>query len=208
MSPRPPRKPGGKPPWREIEWPRSETRAVESGPQQSAGPESADDAAEPSETRPRGARRNEPDPRRKALALLTRREHSRRELTRKLSQRGFDTAQAEAAVAEMAERGWQNDGRFAESMARSRALSGHGPLRIRAELQQHGIEAAEIAQALEAALEAIGMDWPDWACDVLQRRFGTDAPESQRETARRGAFLQRRGFDMEAVARALRWRGA
>lgn len=186
------------PPWRVLELPRpaADTSGTASG-------RAADPAPHAGSTR-----RGEPDPRRKALALLTRREHSRRELKHKLAARGFTPDAAEAAVADMAERGWQDDARFAESLARSRALAGHGPLRIRLELQQHGIAAECIAQALAAARDAIGMDWPDWATAVLQRRFGDDAAASQREIARRGAFLQRRGFPPEAITHALREHGS
>ena len=98
-----------------------------------------------------------PDPRRKALELLTRREHSRQELLRKLVQRGIDEESAETAVDDMAERGWQDDERFAQSLARSRASSGQGPLRIRAELRMHGIDDAAIEAALEASMAASSM---------------------------------------------------
>lgn len=140
-----------------------------------------------------------PDPRRKALELLTRREHSRRELTRKLAERGFDADAAAHAVADMAERGWQDDARFAHSLARSRMHAGQGPLRIRAELRLHGIG----EEGIDAALAACEADWSAQAADLLQRRFGTAEALSRQETARRGAFLQRRGFDLDAIRYAL-----
>lgn len=141
-----------------------------------------------------------PDPRRKALELLTRREHSRRELTRKLAERGFDAEIAQRAIEDMAERGWQDDTRFAQSLARSRMHAGQGPLRIRAELRLHGIG----EDGIEAALAACEVDWNEQAADLLQRRFGGGETPSRQETARRGAFLQRRGFDLDAICHALR----
>ena len=90
-------------------------------------------------------RRPEPSPAQRALGLLVRREHSRKELERKLAARGVDRADAVAAVERMAAAGWQDDGRFAASLARSRAVAGHGPLRIRAELSTHGLDAEAIA---------------------------------------------------------------
>ncbi|MCX7556688.1 regulatory protein RecX [Xanthomonadaceae bacterium JHOS43] len=140
-----------------------------------------------------------PDPRRKALELLTRREHSRRELTRKLTDRGFDAEAASLVVQDMAERGFQDDGRFACALARSRMLAGQGPLRIRAELRQHGIG----EDGVEAALAACEVDWNEHAADLLRRRFGGGEAPSRQETARRGAFLQRRGFDLDAIRHAL-----
>lgn len=140
-----------------------------------------------------------PDPRRKALELLTRREHSRQELLRKLVQRGIDEESAETAVDDMAERGWQDDERFAQSLARSRASSGQGPLRIRAELRMHGIDDA----AIEAALEACETDWTQRAVELLRRRH-PGPPRDRNDKAKRGNFLQRRGFDLDAIHAALR----
>lgn len=140
-----------------------------------------------------------PDPRRKALELLTRREHSRQELVRKLVQRGIDEASAEAAVDDMAERGWQDDERFAHSLARSRANAGHGPLRIRAELRLHDLDEA----AIDSALEACETDWNQSALDLLRRRY-PGPPRDRNDKAKRGGFLQRRGFDLDAIHAALR----
>ena len=144
-------------------------------------------------------RAREPDPRRKVMELLTRREHSRRELARKLAERGFDAQASADAVADMAQRGWQDDARFAQSLARSRMNAGQGPLRIRAELHLHGIG----EDGIEAALAACEVDWNAQAADLLRRRFGAGDAPSRQETARRGAFLQRRGFDLDAIRHAL-----
>lgn len=144
-------------------------------------------------------RPNALDPRRKAMELLTRREHSREELGRKLATRGFDGEAVRQAVEDMAARGWQDDTRFAHALARTRLASGHGPIRIRAELHQHGIA----SDVIEATLDACEVDWNALAGEVLHRRFGPCKPETRKEIVRRGAFLQRRGFDLEAVRHAL-----
>ena len=88
-------------------------------------------------------------PRERALGLLSRREHSARELKRKLQQKGVAAEEAGDVVGEMGDRNYQSDARFAESLVRRRALDGYGPLRIRAELASHGIvrEAATAAIA-------------------------------------------------------------
>lgn len=140
-----------------------------------------------------------PDPRQKAMELLSRREHSRLELIQKLVARGFEPEVAEQVVEDMATRGWQDDARYAEIMARHRMMSGHGPVRIRADLKQHGIG----SEMIEAALAACETDWAVLATEVLQRRFGTERPADRKEIARRGAFLQRRGFDLDAIRHAM-----
>ncbi|HCV96379.1 MAG TPA: recombination regulator RecX, partial [Stenotrophomonas sp.] len=87
----------------------------------------------------------EQTPVQRALGLLVRREHSRKELTRKLQARGIETEAAVAAVATLSEAGWQDDTRFAENLVRIRANTGYGPIHIRAELGTHGLDSEQIA---------------------------------------------------------------
>jgi regulatory protein len=145
-----------------------------------------------------GGRRPEPTAAQRALALLVRREHSRPELARKLRARGVPADEARSAVTKMAEAGWQDDLRFACSLARSRVAGGQGPVRIRAELSSHGIAEALIEQAFAALAEAGEDDWLAKARDLVRRRFG---PELDALPVRRKAadFLLRRGFDGDVV---------
>ena len=151
-----------------------------------------------------GRPRRETTPAQKALALLVRREHSRPELTRKLLARGVPSEEADAAVAKMSESGWQDDIRFACSLARSRAVGGQGPVRIRAELASHGLGEAAIAAAFEALAEAGEDDWQGRARELARRRFGQ---ELELLPVRRKAadFLLRRGFDGDCVRLAIRF---
>jgi regulatory protein len=151
-----------------------------------------------------GRPRRESTPAQRALALLVRREHSRPELTRKLLARGIEASEANAAVAKMSEAGWQDDLRFARSLARSRASGGQGPVRIRAELASHGLGEAVISAAFAALAEAGEDDWLARARDLARRRFG---PELELLPVRRKAsdFLLRRGFDGDTVRQATRF---
>lgn len=149
-----------------------------------------------------GRPRRESTPTQRALALLVRREHSKPELTRKLLARGIEAAEASAAVAKMAEAGWQDDLRFACSLVRSRVAGGQGPVRIRAELASHGLDEAVISAAFAALAEAGEDDWMARARDLVRRRFG---PDLDLLPVRRKAsdFLLRRGFDGDCVRRAV-----
>lgn len=151
-----------------------------------------------------GRPRREPTPAQRALALLVRREHSRPELTRKLLARGVEAGEASAAVAKMSEAGWQDDLRFARSLARSRVAGGQGPVRIRAELASHGLGESVISAAFAALAEAGEDDWLARARDLARRRFG---PELELLPVRRKAsdFLLRRGFDGDTVRQAVRF---
>lgn len=137
----------------------------------------------------RRASRREQTPVQRALGLLVRRDHSQRELTRKLTQRGIDPEEAQAAVARLNEAGWQDDARFAHSLVRMRAGGGYGPLHIRAELNTHGLPAELVAEALEA----YEGDWADNARDLVQRRFGQE-PLDMGQKRKASDLLARRGF--------------
>ncbi|WP_238382845.1 regulatory protein RecX [Cognatilysobacter segetis] len=135
----------------------------------------------------------------RALGLLTRREHSRKELVRKLVQRGVDAGEVEAAVDKLAGAGWQDDARFAESLVRSRASTGYGPLHIRAELGTHDLP----AEVRQAALDDFDGDWVEIARDLVARRFARVDDARQRER-KASDFLIRRGFPGDVVRAAVR----
>jgi regulatory protein len=136
----------------------------------------------------------------RALGLLTRREHSRKELTRKLAARGVEADEAREAVDRLAQAGWQDDTRFAESLVRSRAGAGYGPVRIRAELGLHGLE----RDAVEAVLAGYEGDWLDNARDLVRRRHGASLDERTMQL-KAAAMLARRGFTSAQIRAATRF---
>ncbi len=136
--------------------------------------------------------------RQRAVALLARRDHGRRELITKLQQRlGEQPALAEV-LAWCEEHGFIDDRRFAGFFVRARIERGQGVLRIRQELQLKGVENDVIAEALENA----EVDWFALAREVRARRF-RHYPADQKEKARQLRFLQSRGFDAEQSFAAL-----
>lgn len=152
----------------------------------------------------RKPRRQEATPAQRALGLLVRREHSRKELTRKLLARGIAEEDAAAAVNRMSEAGWQDDSRFACSLARTRAAAGYGPLWIRAELASHGIGGAAIDGAFAALAESGDDDWKARARDLLQRRYGRTGQRDVAQQRKAADFLARRGFDGDCIRAATR----
>jgi regulatory protein len=151
------------------------------------------------DSRPR-RKRAEPSPTQRALGLLVRREHSQKELSRKLAARGVDPDAAQGAIDKLRDAGWQDDARFAETLIRSRAATGYGPLHIRAELATHGLG----REAIAAAIDEFNCDWSANARDLVQRRFGV-IPGDDRQVRRKAAdLLIRRGFTSEHVRVAAR----
>lgn len=129
------------------------------------------------------------------MRLLARREHSHRELTHKLVKRGWPAADVESVIDELAEENLQSDDRFAESFVRQRVGKAYGPVRIRAELAERGIDRAQVARALEA-------ESPDWfviASEWYEKRYGGAPPADLKEKSRRQQALARRGFEHEIV---------
>ncbi len=131
----------------------------------------------------------------KALGWAARRERSSRDLTRKLVQTGYARDEAEQALLRLQELDFQNDARFAGAFVRTRIGQGYGPRRIAAELRGHGFDDA----AIRAEFEAEAPDWTALARDLFRRRFGTRPTLDRTETAKRAAFLLRRGFDAATV---------
>ena len=133
----------------------------------------------------------------RAVGLLARREHSRRELERKLVAKGVEAGEAHDAVERLSVQGWQDEQRFAGSLARNRAMAGYGPVRIRAELGTHELP----DHVIDAALEELQAqhDWREAARDLLQRRIGEIVPHDPARRRKAQALLLRRGFDSETV---------
>lgn len=129
------------------------------------------------------------------LRLLARREHSRRELLDKLLARGYPVAEADAVIAEMSNRDWQNDDRYAQAFVRQRIEKGYGPLRIRHELQQRGIVDADI----DGMAEDIAAGWPALLLAVYRRKYPA-GPVSPGEWRKRSRFLEQRGFSSGMIA--------
>src|SRR3546814_17825750 len=101
----------------------------------------------------------------------------------------------------MAAEGWQDDARFATSLARMRAGSGYGPIRIRAALGTHGLDEVVIVQAF-AALAAAGEDaWRRQARNLVRRRFGDDFTRDLALPPQAADLLLPRGHDRHADGR-------
>ena len=122
------------------------------------------------------------------------------ELRRKLVGRGFDAAVVDAALAGLVSERLCCDIRFTESFVASRIAKGQGPLRIRVELEQRGVDAALV----EAHLERDDSRWAARAAAVRERRFGPARASEPRAAARQSRFLARRGFTTAQIGAALR----
>jgi len=141
--------------------------------------------------------------RRTAMDLLARREHGRVELTRKLRQRGALPEMIDTALDRLTEEGLLSESRYLESFVSYRARSGYGPLRIREELSQRGLQRTDV----ELALRESGINWQEQLEDTWRRKFSGHLPIDARERAKQGRFLSYRGYSMEMISRLFSGRG-
>lgn len=133
----------------------------------------------------------------RALKLLAQREHSRRELERKLAGHEDEPGQLHKALDELQARGFIDEQRVVESVLNRRAPR-LGAGRIRQELQAKGLDAERIAAAM-AALRGTELER---AREVWRKKF-VAAPKDAAERARQARFLAARGFGGEVIRRVL-----
>ncbi|MCH9699091.1 MAG: recombination regulator RecX [Gammaproteobacteria bacterium] len=129
----------------------------------------------------------------KCLELLARREMTRLELVNKLTQRGFDVEAVHAVIDELHQQGWQSDQRFTEQYIAMRASKGYGPVRIKQELQERGIEQTDVEQSLPS------QDWQIYMLKAYRKKFSDTHIIDWPERAKRMRFLSYRGYTAEQI---------
>lgn len=134
-----------------------------------------------------------------AVRLLARREHSTRDLRRKLEGRGHERETVERVVNKLSDKKLLSDERFASSFVAHHSRRGQGPVRIRAELRQQGAS----DEIIDVALARAEVDWVEIAAQARVRKFGASPPGSLPERAKQARFLQYRGFSADQIRAAL-----
>ena len=136
----------------------------------------------------------------RAVGLLSRREHSRVELSRKLAVHAQSPDELNALLDALAKEGWQSDERYVQGLVHRKAGQ-QGLAKISQELTQQGIGAEQIAQV---RLELKDSEL-ERAQGVWQRKFSrSSSPLSPSDYARQGRFLASRGFSHDVIHRVLK----
>ncbi len=133
----------------------------------------------------------------RAVGYLSRREHAREELARKLAPHAEDLAEVDAVLDALEKEGWLSTERFAQSLVHRRA-SRQGAARIVQELRQHGVDDTQVAE-LREQLRATEYDR---ALDVWKKRFDAK-PADRAAYAKQARFLASRGFAHDVIRRIL-----
>lgn len=127
-----------------------------------------------------------------AIRLLAQREHSRVQLEQKLKRKFGASLDGEVladVLDAIASDGLQCDRRYTEAKLRQRIGAGHGPLKLRADFAQAGVQAGLAA----SVIDEVGPDWVALASDAAHRKFGSELSEPTIQ-ARCARFLRSRGF--------------
>lgn len=142
----------------------------------------------------------------KAVELLSVRARSVRDLQGRLRRAGAGDAAISAAVERLHALGLLDDEAYARNLARSRVLSGGvSRRRIGVELQKRGIACDVADEAIAETLDEAELDEDGAARAAATKRLRALASLDPATRRRRlYAFLARRGYPPDVIARALR----
>ena len=135
-----------------------------------------------------------------ALRLLTRREHSAKELSEKLKRKGFQSEEIDNALESCQRLNLQNDQRFVEVYVRYRIRNGYGPLKIIQELKQKGVD----SDLIHKEIKQEGPNWLTHALNVWEKKCKGQINLSFQEIQKQQRFLLYRGFDMVIISQLVK----
>ena len=133
----------------------------------------------------------------RALRLLARRDHTRRELAAKLAPHAADPAELAALLDQLAARGWLSEARVVEQVVHAKRAR-FGCARIRHALTKRGVP----DHLIEPALAELRSTELEAARSVREKKFPNPARDAA-ERAKQLRFLQSRGFSVEIALRAV-----
>ncbi|MDB3952057.1 recombination regulator RecX [Gammaproteobacteria bacterium] len=130
----------------------------------------------------------------KALDIVSRREHSEKEIKNKLLEK-FDAPEIiEQVVLKLIENNLINDVRFAEMYVLVRKRKGFGPKKIQFELMARGID-----DSISSLVITEEGSWEEAAQKAFNKKFKNGASQEFKERNKQKTFLQNRGFSFEEI---------
>jgi len=135
----------------------------------------------------------------RAVSLLSRREHSRLELARKLASHvdPGNPQELEQVLDALERDNWLSNQRFAQNLAQRRGAQ-KGSALVLQELRQHGLSDDQLS-SIRHDLQATELQR---ATEVWKKKFGS-APADAKEYARQFRFLASRGFSSSCLKQIL-----
>lgn len=139
----------------------------------------------------------------KAVQLLARREHARKELELKLRQRGFQIGLIHDVLDELEEQGYLSDKRFAREKARSLILQDYGPRYISQSLGQ--LQIRFLPEQMDEIYEELEVKPQDQMQRLMAKKLNlllngnTEERDMKKVKEKVTRFLIGRGFEMEDI---------
>jgi regulatory protein len=130
-----------------------------------------------------------------AIRLLAPREHSRLELRRKLLKRDHAPDVIEEVLQRLEEHGLLSEERFVEQYISMRKRKGYGPVRIRQELRERGINDTMIHEWIDERDD----EWRVNMKQEVEKKFSVLVTAEYKEQARLARFLEYRGFPSHMI---------
>jgi len=130
----------------------------------------------------------------KALDILSRREHSQKELSDKLIKKFNIPELVDSVIHSLLEKNLLNDYRYSESYVVARKRKGFGPKKIGYELVSRGVNENTASEVIDAE-----GGWNEAALKAFNKKFKAGIGEDFKEQNKQKAFLQNRGFSFQEI---------
>ena len=136
-----------------------------------------------------------------AFYLIEHKMYSKKSLTDKLLQKGFEQADVENVVEKFCRLNYINDENFATELVRYLTSKGKGPFYIKNELKLHNIDNELISKLLDSE-----NDTPAYLqiVNLIKKRYPKFDGSQKNEVRKIAMFFQRRGFSSGDIAKALK----
>ena len=130
----------------------------------------------------------------KALDIISRREHSQKELSNKLIKKFNIPELVDSVIDVLLEKNLLNDYRYSESYVVARKRKGFGPKKIGYELVSRGVNENTASEVIDAE-----GGWNEAALKAFNKKFKAGMGEDYKEQNKQKVFLQNRGFSFEEI---------
>lgn len=136
-----------------------------------------------------------------AFYLISHKMYSRKSLTDKLLQKGFQIEDIEKTINRLCELNYINDENFAKELVKYLTSKGKGPFYIKNELKLHNIDKELITQLVDCEQENSAYLQ---IVDLIKKKYPKFDGNDKNEVRKIAMFFQRRGFCSQDIAKAVR----
>ena len=130
----------------------------------------------------------------KALDIISRREHSQKELSDKLIKKFNIPELVDLVIHSLLEKNLLNDYRYSESYVVARKRKGFGPKKIGYELVSRGVNENTASEVIDTE-----GGWNEAALKAFNKKFKAGIGADFKQQNKQKVFLQNRGFSFQEI---------